>query len=354
MESDMEEVVLQTHWGILVALYLFLGGLAAGTLCVSALVSLKAKDRFKKTVRFGAWAGTILLIVGVLCLVAETSMPLKAVMVWQSFVNPTSWMTIGAWLLVAGTVIAGLFALTSTEWLTSRLKFLKKLQSGLAVLVIPVSFGIALYTGILLAVLVSHPLWHTWLLPVLFTVSALDTGVALVLGFASLREPRSKDAKDLDRFKIVLEKSTVVLVVLELLVLAAYLVTVAMAGGVAATSVRLLIAGALSPYFWLLLVVCGLAVPLAVSILSIRGHSFADKAKSSPSPTDEAEGSPSPSSAEKTGDAPSPAPTAKTEGSPAQSERLKVALPLVGVVLCLVGGCTLRFLVLLAGLPVHG
>jgi formate-dependent nitrite reductase membrane component NrfD len=352
----MGEIVLQTHWGPLVAIYLFFGGLAAGALCVSAIINLKYKDKFIKTVRFGAWAGVFLLIVGVLCLVAETRMPLRSMQVWQSFVNPTSWMTIGAWLLVVGVAIAGLYALASTRAVTDKLKFLKGAARGLAVITIPVSVGIAAYTGILLAVLVAHPLWHTWLLPLLFTVSAVDTGVALILGFATLREkqvgrtaekpvkateaatksvpeaaagdaaqklvvaapPEEAAQKSvvavapandaLAKLKGLLEKATIGLVAAEIVVLIAYLTSVTAGGGVGATSVQLLVSGSLSLYFWALFVACGLIVPLAVSIVLTVKHALAAK------------------------------------GS---------LLPLLGAALCLVGGCALRFLVLLAGLPVY-
>jgi formate-dependent nitrite reductase membrane component NrfD len=331
----MGEIVLQTHWGPLVAIYLFFGGLAAGAICVSAIINLKYKDTFQKTVRFGAWAGVFLLIVGVLCLVAETRMPLRSMQVWKSFVNPTSWMTIGAWLLVVGIVIAGLYALANTKAITDKLKFLKGAAKGLAVIAIPVSVGIAAYTGILLAVLIAHPLWNTWLLPLLFTVSAMDTGVALILGFAMLREKKvDKTAEKpveateavsvkagqkpvaatapangaLANLKSLLEKTTIGLVVVEIIVLAAYLVSVAAGGDVGATSVHLLVSGSLSPYFWTLFVVCGLVAPLAVSVVLTVKHAFAAK------------------------------------GS---------LLPLLGAALCLVGGCALRFLVLLAGLPVY-
>jgi formate-dependent nitrite reductase membrane component NrfD len=350
----MGEVALQTHWGTPIALYLFLGGLAAGTLCVSALISIRAKCKFKATVRFGAWMGTLLLIVGVLCLLFEVTMPTRAILLWSSFVNPTSWMSIGAWLLVAGVIVGGLFSLANTEAISAKLGFLKKIQPVLAGAVILLGLGIALYTGILLGVLVAHPLWNTWLLPVLFTVSAMDTGVALVLGFAVLRgvgkpelKARSATAAEskievasvaevdidaaavgelkaepavvskpvplvgvegneaLDKLKSVLEKCTIVLVALEVVVLLVYLVTVSGTGTVAGLSVGLLTSGILAPWFWLLFVVCGLAVPLAVSLLAVFKRPVA------------------------------------------------VALPLTGAALCLVGGCTLRFLILLAGLPVH-
>jgi formate-dependent nitrite reductase membrane component NrfD len=303
----MEDVVLQTHWGWQIAVYLFLGGLAAGTLCVSAVINLVTKDRFKKTVRFGAWAGTILLILGVLLLLIDLTMPIRGLLLWRSFVNLDSWMAFGAWFLFAGIIFAGLYALSSTEWITNIFKFLSKLQPVLAVIIIPISIGIAIYTGILLGVLVSHPLWNTWLLPLLFTVSALDTGVALVCGYATLRE--SKDQVGLATLKRTLEISTVILILLEVAVLSVFLATVSSAGDVANASVQILTSGVLSLYFWILFIGFGLAIPLIVSAILVIRHEIAEK--------------------------------------------MRNVLPLLAISLCLVGGCTLRFLILLAGLPVH-
>jgi formate-dependent nitrite reductase membrane component NrfD len=303
----MEDIVLQTHWGWQIALYLFLGGLAAGTLCVSAVINLLTKDRFKKTIRFGAWAGTILLILGVLLLLIDLTMPMRGILLWKSFVNLDSWMAFGAWFLFAGIIFAGIYALSGTGWITRKIRFLSKLQSVLAVIIIPVSIGIAIYTGILLGVLVSHPLWNTWLLPALFTVSALDTGVALVSGYATLRE--SKEQAGLFKLKRTLEISTVILIVLEVIVLAIFLATVSSSGDVANTSVQILTSGQLSLYFWILFIGLGLAIPLIVSAVLIMRHEIAEKTRN--------------------------------------------ALPLVAISLCLVGGCALRFLILLAGLPVH-
>ena len=180
----------QHAWGLLVAIYLFLGGLSAGAILTSCILELFAGGRFKTTINIGAWIGVVALGLGLLSLVAETGQPFRAIVLFNSFVNFSSWMTIGAWLLFFALMVFGLFAILKTEWLTVRLsniwKPLKKIAPIavriLAVIGIPVSLGVAIYTGILLGVLEFIPLWNTWLLPLLFTVSAIDTGMAAVSG----------------------------------------------------------------------------------------------------------------------------------------------------------------------------
>ncbi len=300
-------IVLQTNWGWEIAVYLFLGGLSAGILCVSAIINLVTKDKFKDTIRFGSWAGVVLLTIGVFLLLLDVGLPMRAIILWQSFIHLDSWMAFGAWFLFVGIIIYGIYALSNTTLVTSRFKFLLKFRTALAVIIIPLSLGIAIYTGLLLGVLYPHPLWNTWWLPVLFTVSALDTGVVFVIGYAVLGEPSMKDG--LIRLKRVLEVSTVVLILLEGVILTLYLTTVASSGGVAAASVEILTSGILSQLFWILLIGCGLALPLIISVLLLIRHDLAEKTW--------------------------------------------YFLPMLGVSLCLVGGFTLRYIVLMAGLPIH-
>jgi formate-dependent nitrite reductase membrane component NrfD len=301
------ETVLQTNWGWEIAVYLFLGGLSAGILCVVAIINLVTKDRFKDTIRFCSWAGVVLLAIGVFLLLLDVGLPMRAIMLWQSFVNLGSWMAFGAWFLFIGIIIYGIYALSNTNWVTNKLNFLLKCRTALAVIIIPLSLGIAIYTGLLLGVLDTHPLWNTWLLPVLFTVSALDTGVAFVIGYAVLGESGIKDR--VARLKKILEVSTVALILLECVILTIYMSTVASAGGVAAASVGILTSGTLSQLFWVLLIACGLAVPLLISALLLIRRDIAEKTWE--------------------------------------------FLPLLGVSLCLVGGFTLRYIILMAGLPVY-
>lgn len=252
-------------------------------------------------------------------------------------------MAIGAWLLFFSILVAGIYALSNTDALTKRLAWLAKPRKVLALILVPLSLGIAVYTGVLLSVLVAHPLWNTALLPALFTVSALDTGVALFLMFATLRENKKEPA--LEGVRKILEKTTIVLVAVEIVVLAAFLFVVSGGSDVGALSVSLLTSGMLAIPFWLLFVVLGLVVPLAISIMTlIRGKKSASEntAANITFPT------------ESTEDA---NPVQRAEGSvPTNREAVvdetKGSSVVVGAVCCLIGGCTLRFLILLAGLPV--
>ena len=306
---------LQSVWGWQPARYLFLGGMGAGAFVVAALLYFLDRQSNRKTICIASWAATACLVAGLLLLLSELTNPLRGMLLWQSFSNGTSWMTFGAWVVFAAVIVFGLMAVLSTEqWVKPVSKKWKgypkarnRMRSVLAVVGIVLGLCVAVYTGILLMSVPGVPLWNTLLLPCLFTVSALDTGAALV----EIVAVAPKRAVLSNKTHRLLEASVVVLVVLEVVVLAAFLATMqgsdltTATGATAAASVRLLAQGMLAPFFWLLVGACGLALPLA---MAIAGMVLRKRRKSG-----------------------------------------RTAM-LVGAAGALVGGCALRFLVLMAGL----
>jgi len=299
---------LQTTWCWLVAVYLFLGGLGAGSFITTAALYLATGERFKRTVRFGGWAGAVAIGLGALVLLADVGKPLRAVVLFRSFVNLSSWMARGAWLLFAAIIIDGLFAVFSTEvlvgWVARVWEPLATRRNLwrviLGVVALPVNLGVAVYTGVLLGVLPFRPFWHSWLLPALFTASALDTGVGLVAGYVAWRE----DSAYVGKLHSALEGTIMALVAVEGAVLTWFLST--MQGGSldAARSAELVTAGQISPLFWVGVVGLGLAVPFLVALSQLSGV----------------------------------------------AKRSAVIVPLVGAASCLIGGWMLRYVVLTAGL----
>lgn len=299
---------LQLVWGWQPALYLFLGGVGAGAFVVAALLFFFGKNDHRKGLAFVSWAAVACLAVGLLLLLTELIFPLRGLMMWQSFTNVASWMTVGAWLLFAAVVFIFLTAAALTEPLAKRLHlpgegvFLKVCFAAGGVL----GFGVCVYTGILLMSAPGVPLWNSLLLPCLFTASALDTGVALneIVFCAVEKKPTA-------RFRKAMVAGTLALIALEALAVAALLGSMASGGGygmesyvqAASASVAILTTGELAPWFWAAFVGIGLVCPVACALVSCfvktgKGH----------------------------------------------------VVTYVGAASVLVGGCVLRFLVLLAGI----
>ncbi|MDO4442353.1 MAG: polysulfide reductase NrfD [Slackia sp.] len=262
-------VELQSTWTWLPAIYLFLGGVSAGSMLVVALLKLAGRGRFKTTVSIGAWVATIALACGLLALVAEVEKPLQAMVLFKSFVNPTSWMTVGAWVLFASIIVFGLFALVSTSAVTSRVAFLGKskdaLSRALAVAAVPLAVVVAVYTGILLSAAPSIPLWGTWLLPVLFTVSAFDTGVAAVAVIIAVCDKEAVASK----VTTILEVATACLIVVEGIVLSVFLGSMSKGTVSESLAAGIIVDGELSMAFWTLVVAFGLVVPFVAALAQL-------------------------------------------------------------------------------------
>ena len=247
-----------THeWGLLIVLYLFLGGLSAGLLAVSALATLFGGERFNSTARVGAWTAPWPVLAGTALLVLDLGQPFyfwKLLVAWE----PRSPMWLGTWLLTMFTMVslpyAGLFLPVSTAiW---RPEDVARMRQRLAFAGLPLGIGVGIYTGVLLGVLVARPLWQTPLLAQLFLISALSSAAALLLVLlrraASEREHRALAGAD------------AALIAVEILVLAWMLIDARTSTASANAAVGLLTHGMYGWVFWLGVVGLGLLLPLSL------------------------------------------------------------------------------------------
>ena len=105
------------------------------------------------------------------------------------------------------------------------------------------------------------PFWNTPLMPVLFTASAVSTGLAVAMIGAAIIDITT--IKTLSNFAL----GHVIFLSVEAFVLA-LLVFMSLTRSVeAAASANMLISGMLSPYFWALVVIVGILVPFVLSIV---------------------------------------------------------------------------------------
>jgi formate-dependent nitrite reductase membrane component NrfD len=252
-----------THeWGLLIVLYLFLGGLSAGLLAVSALATLFGGDRLRRTARVGAWTAPWPVLAGTALLVLDLGQPFYF---WKLLVafEPQSPMWLGTWLLTMFSIVsmpyAGLFVpLARSIWRPERVA---RMRRRLAFAGLPLGIGVGIYTGVLLGVLVARPLWHTPLLAELFLISALSSAAALLIvllrGAAGGQEHR------------VLAGADAALIVIELVVLAWMLVDARTSTASANAAAALLTHGAYGWVFWLGLVGFGLLLPLFLETIEL-------------------------------------------------------------------------------------
>ena len=254
----------EVAWGIILAAYLFVGGMAGGAYTVSALADLLGKGRFKVVSKSGTYMSLILIIVGLVLLVFDlgrfTVDPLGILNAYLHF--PTSIMTVGTWIITAFTVTA---LLTSVLWLLDGLEWVRKIMEVFGIIL---GVSTSAYTGILLAFARGVPVWGSPYLPWLFVVSGALTGLAMSLLMIPIfswflprlfKEFRALYSNKPDVATMIgyLERYGTILTGLELAVLVLYL------GTSPFTSVYWTTAGVNAWFF--IYIVLGLFVPLGIN-----------------------------------------------------------------------------------------
>ena len=166
----------QTSWLGSVAAYLFLGGLGAGAYVIAAAAALLGDD-WVPVINAGLTISFPLVIIGLIFLIAHLGSPMKA---YRSAARMGS-----SWISRGVVIITVFMALSVIHFLgqVTPLGFVKDAAAGSAIkIALPIAgivcgLLVTLYTGALLSASKGFPLWRTGILPVLFMVSALFTGL---------------------------------------------------------------------------------------------------------------------------------------------------------------------------------
>ena len=136
-------------------------------------------------------------------------------------------------------------------------------QHRAAILWVTVALGVGLgtYTGLLLGTMAARVQWNSAVMAPLFLTSGLSTGAALLMLLPA--EP--------DR-KALLVRWDSLAIVVELGLLAAMLLGFVSGGAASQAAAYALLGGDWTPWFWSLVVVAGLLVPLALNQIELRRH----------------------------------------------------------------------------------
>ncbi len=261
----MEE--LQTVWGTLPAQYLFLAGAAAGTFFASAVLEVANPRRYGRIASVGFALALVLLAVGLLCLVAETEKPWRAMLLPLSFTNTSSWMTIGAWLLLAAFVAYAVAGALSVPRVRVRLgdranATLRVLSVAGAVL----SVGVAAYSAALLMAAPAVPLWSSPTLVSVFLASAASMGVAIVSVIVRWAASRAEEGSAGEPEPLALRIALVAAPVVELCAVAAFLYATFGGTSTQQCSFELITAGPLAAQFWVGAIAIGIVAPAVVAV----------------------------------------------------------------------------------------
>ena len=238
-------------WGVIIACYLFLAGLGGGAFVTSTFLRWRHPEAVNM-IRIGRVIAPVVVIVGLLLLMLDATAglhnPLRFALLLTNFGSVMTWgvVFLGAFTVVA--IIVAALDLTKHN-----------VPKWLDVVGAVLGVCVAVYTGCLLGVCKTFPLWNNALLPVLFLVSAVSTGMASVLLVAIFKHPEEFNSVG------VLKKFHFCLPIIELALIASLMfVTASNASPAGWNSVMSLLAGDYLLPFWFLLVGVGLVVPTAL------------------------------------------------------------------------------------------
>ena len=265
----------EVAWGGMIAIYLFLAGIAGGAFLTASLTDLFSKKQYPKVIRSGAYISLVTIIFGLGLLVVDLGRPFSF---WKLLLNVNlgSVMSIGVFIVSGFTGLSFVYGyliwssaaaqkkihLTSANTevaATSAGKGIYALRKPVAALGILFSVATATYTGFLLSAVTTNTFWHTPFLgiegipflPILFLVSASSTGLAATLIGAF-------NSGDLTAYK----KADMVLIIVEIVLISILYLSVK----------PIFFSGSMGALFWFGVVSVGLVVPLLLSIYGIAIH----------------------------------------------------------------------------------
>jgi polysulfide reductase chain C len=254
----------ELSWGIILAAYLFIGGLAGGAYMVGSILDILGKKRYQVLSKSGTYLSLISILVGLVLLILDLGRPMGALNAYVNF--PTSIMSVGTWIITGFTAVS---LLTSILWFFNGNKYVRKL---LGIVGFILGGSTAAYTGLLLSFARGRVFWMQPFLPWLFIISGILTGLAMAIlmipiiawfmprffeDFQSLVSEKRRE------FSEILLKSHKYFDILAIIELALVLIIVGIGGS------GLLMMGSLSILFFVYLIF-GLLAPIGISYLSHR------------------------------------------------------------------------------------
>ena len=286
-------------WGLWVAFYIYFIGLSAGAFLVSTMIYVFGLHRFEAIGRMALFTAFVALVTGLGFILLDLG---HLERFWTVFINrsPTSvleweihFYTLYAvillaelWLLMRRDLIrvgqepglrgrlCRLLALRSTDLSDASAAADLRMVRILGTIGVPVAIAVHGGTGAIFAVVKARPYWYTGLFPLIFLVSALASGSAL-LTFLTAFFARRKDAEHAE-MTLALGKLTVGFLAVDLIFLMSEML-VGWYGGIPdhVATYRAMMFGPFWYVFWIGQLGLGALVPLILILNRRTGRSVA-------------------------------------------------------------------------------
>lgn len=280
-------------WGLWVAVYIYFIGLSAGAFLVSSLVYVFQIKRFENIGRLALFTAVVTLLLALLSISADLGHTFRAwhVLVYPNFASPMAWMiwlytayfilvVLELWFVLRYDLVVGskdpgararlyrILAFGSKDESPDTLASDRLIVRILAIIGVPLAVMFHGGVGSLFGVISSRPGWHGGLFPILFLVSALASGGALLVVVSAVFQDGLRRNKD-----TVLALGSLVLGLLLLDVL--FQISETLVGFYGnepdkVTNLNLIYNGPYWPVFWVWQIGVGTLIPLLLLALPSR------------------------------------------------------------------------------------
>jgi len=178
----------------------------------------------------------------------------KPMRFWRMALKPrTSWLSRG-FIFLTLFIVFGAIQLAFSYWLPgTALEFAFKMIAGLMV------FLVVINTGFVMNYINAIPFWNSAILPILFLTCGVLDGLGLILSIGLFKG-------NIDM--MAAEAGTRVLLMINAFFITIYLWGATYMGPTGKRSVMELIKGQIAPILWVGVILCGIIIPLVISISS--------------------------------------------------------------------------------------
>jgi formate-dependent nitrite reductase membrane component NrfD len=165
--------------GYYIAIYFYITGLHMGFYTTSVVATLLGREEWKPIGKIGALGALIVLAVAPIFLLIDLNQPFRF---WHLFayINPQSSISWGTFFLTAYPPIGLIYA-----WCVLKGNYRAAKIWGL--FGFPIAISVHGYTGFILALAKGRAFWNTPINPILFLVSAMVSGLALMIIIMKVR-----------------------------------------------------------------------------------------------------------------------------------------------------------------------
>jgi tetrathionate reductase subunit C len=257
----------EMHLGIPIATYFYLTGLSAGSFIISTLAYGFGMLRFKPLGKIGVIMATCLLMIAPTILLVDLEQPLRFwhLIFYLRITSPITW----------GTFLLSLYPLNCMVYGYFMFKGDMKRTKIFGLIGIPLALMVHGYTGFILALGKARVLWNTAIMPPIFLVSAMVSGLAMMILVVIVKDYLIQREKEPNRDLIyALGQFLVASIVLDLILIGIDLTVLLTSTTEAFEAAHMLLQGEFSFLFLGVEIVLGGVLPLLLLLAPFTRRSI--------------------------------------------------------------------------------